>query len=98
MTDILRPLPTVDERLLGHIEPAFEVLDTPRTYDRVIMDSFGFVEPLDHQADTGQSLPLRVVHEPVSGWQIELGPFNLDATDIWALRSAIAAYDQAVGR
>lgn len=110
MTDNIRYLPTTahneptpEERLLGHVEPGFEVIDAPRNSDhlglnRVVFDTFGWAEPLDYREDTWKSLPIRLIHDSAGGWQIELGPFNLDAADILNLREAIAAYDQAVGR
>lgn len=95
-------VPTRDE-LIADSEPRFEVIDADRAYAtnthaRFIMDTFGWVEPLDYRDDTWKSMPLRLVHDLAGGWQIEVGCYNLDASDIHALREAITAYDQAVGR
>ncbi len=100
---VVPPEPTAEQRLLGHVEPGFEVIDADRDADplglaRVVMDVFGWAEPLDCRVDTWKSLPIRLIHDSAGGWQIELGPFNLDAADILNLREAIAAYDKAVGR
>ncbi len=97
------PGPTPEQRLLGHVEPGFEIIDANRDYDplglaRVVMDVFGWAEPLDARVDTWKSLPIRLIHDSAGGWQIELGPYNLDAADILNLKEAIAAYDKAVGR
>ncbi|OHU48898.1 hypothetical protein [Mycobacteroides chelonae] len=91
------------EKLLqGHVTPAFQVLDYPRTYanteyHRVIMDFFGYLEPYEDETDSWRSMPLRLTHTTVNGWCIECGPFTFDAADINRLREAIAAYDSAVG-
>lgn len=85
------------------IGPAFPVMDAPRHAEknelgRAIMDTFGFVEPYIGETDSWVSMPLRLVHDQAADWHIELGPYDLDAADIAALRQAIAAYDQAIGR
>lgn len=91
------------DNLTGHVTPAFEVLDSARTYantaeNRFVMDMFGHVEPFAPDLDTWRSMPLRLAHDAASDWHIELGPFDLDAADVERLRDAIAAYDKAVGR
>ncbi|PVB44307.1 Uncharacterised protein [Mycobacteroides abscessus subsp. abscessus] len=91
------------EKLLqGHVEPAFQVLDHPRTYanveyNRVVMDFFGYLEPYEDETDGWRSMPLRLAHNTATGWCIECGPYTFDAADIKRLREAIAAYEGAVG-
>lgn len=91
------------EKLLqGHVEPAFQVLDYSRAYanaeyNRMVMDSFGYLEPYEDEADGWRSMPLRLTHNAASGWCIECGPYTFDAADINRLREAIAAYDRATG-
>lgn len=85
------------------ITPDFELLDAPRTeanaeLGRVIYDTFGFVEPYIEETDSYCSMPLRLTFDQAAGWHLECGPYDLDAADILALRQAIAAYDQAVGK
>lgn len=81
----------------------FPVLDAPRPianaeHARVILDAFGDAEPFIEEIDGWLSMPLRLVHDQANGFHIELGIYSLDASDIWALRRAIEAYDKAVGR
>lgn len=82
--------------------PDFPVLDESRTdrndYCRTIFDTFGFVEPYTGTTDSWVSMPLRLVHDTAAGWHLELGPYDLNAADILALRQAIAAYDDAGAR
>lgn len=83
--------------------PYFDILDAPRTdanaeLSRVILDVFDWVEPHLPELDTWVSMPLRLVHDQAGGFRLELGPYDLDAGDILAVRNAIAAYDQATGR
>lgn len=80
----------------------FPILDAPRLYadntlSRCIVDYFGFVEPHMAELDSWVAMPLRLVYDQGAGWNLELGPYSLDAADIYKLRKAIAAYDQAVG-
>ncbi|OBJ43110.1 hypothetical protein A5621_00860 [Mycobacterium colombiense] len=80
----------------------FPVLDAPRLYadnmlDRRIAGDFGCVEPYMAELDTWIAMPLRLVHDGGAGWNLELGPYSLNAADMHKLREAIAAYDQAVG-
>ena len=82
--------------------PDFPVLDAPRTranaeYNRVIFDSFGYIEPHIAELDDWTSLPLRLIYDDSGGWQLEVGPYTLNHADIERLRSAIAAYDLATG-
>ncbi|MDG5772366.1 hypothetical protein [Mycolicibacterium fortuitum] len=90
------------EKLAGQICPDFEVVDSPRAlaneeFHRVVMDFFGHVEPYMDDTDDWRSMPLRLAHDQVQSWHIELGPYDLDRADIELLRRAIAAYDQAAG-
>lgn len=90
-------------RHLGHVEPAFAVMDSTREisnaeYHRDIRDNLGYVEPYLSEVDSWCSMPVRVSHNTAAGWHIELGPYDLDRSDIELLRRAIAAYDKAVGR
>ncbi|WP_368834358.1 hypothetical protein [Mycobacterium intracellulare] len=83
--------------------PDFPVLDAARhhgnnEFGRAIVETFGFVEPYIGETDGWASMPLRLVHDQAAGWHLELGPYDLDAADILALRQAIAAYDQVTGR
>jgi hypothetical protein len=87
-------------RCLG---PDFPVLDAQRhtetnEFGRVIVDTFGFVEPYIRGVDSWVSIPLRLAHDQAADWHLELGPYDLDRADIECLRAAIAAYDQATGR
>jgi hypothetical protein len=83
--------------------PDFPVLDALRhaeanEFGRVIIDTFGFVEPYIGEVDGFMSMPLRLVHDQAAGLHLELGPYDIDRADIEALRTAIAGYDQAIGR
>lgn len=85
------------------VTPDFPVLDHPRLrentdYNRVIIDVFGHMEPYLPETDSWCSMPLRLTHNTAGGFQIELGPYTLDAADIMRLREAFAEYDKATGR
>ncbi|AKN17471.1 hypothetical protein MHAE_04395 [Mycobacterium haemophilum DSM 44634] len=78
----------------------FPVLDAPRhianaDYQRMVVDSFGDVEPFIEETDSWVAMPLRLVHDSAAGWRVELGPYSLDRRDIGRLREALAAYDSA---
>lgn len=80
----------------------FPVMDADRAtatteYGRTVFDVFRPVEAHIAELDDWVAMPLRLVHDQAAGWQIELGPYNLDAADIGTLRRAIAAYDAATG-
>lgn len=62
---------------------------------RVIIDVLGMAEPYLDEADGWVALPVRLVHSPLGGFGIELGPYTLDPADIDVLRRAVAAYDAA---
>lgn len=81
----------------------FPTLDTDRAADadvcgRVILDVFPPVEARVPDLDNWVAMPLRLAHSQAAGVYLELGPYDLDAADIGALRQAISAYDAAVGR
>ena len=80
----------------------FPIMDAPRLYannalGRVILDSFGYLEPYLEQSDSWVAMPLRLVHDQAGDWHLEAGPYALDRADIERLREAIAAYDKAIG-
>ena len=87
---------TISSRGIG---PDFPVLDAPRPpheeFGRMIMDTFGFVEPRIEETDSWVSMPLRLVHDQIASWHLECGPYDFDRCDIEALRAAIAGYDSA---
>ena len=82
----------------------FEILDSVRQPDahgyprRSIIDFYGYLEPHIDELDTWVAMPLRLVHSQLAGFELEVGPYSLSAADIHTLRSAIAAYDKALGR
>lgn len=83
--------------------PHFPILDSDRTeandeLNRFVVEGFGYIAPHIDEIDSWCSMGVRLAHNDAAGWVIELGPYDLDATDIHALRRAIAAYDQATGR
>jgi hypothetical protein len=76
----------------------FPVLDGPRAFSnstlgRSVIESFGFVEAYVEEMDDWTSMPVRLVHDHASGFQLELGPYTLDVCDINVLRAAIAGFD-----
>lgn len=78
----------------------FPILDSPYTtataeLGRTILDTFGYLEPHIDETDTRCALPIRLVHNQATGLTIELGPYELEPTDINRLRQAIHAYDAA---
>lgn len=77
----------------------FPVLDAPRGHEfgRGIFDYFGEVEPYITETDSWIAMPVRLVHDQLAGWHLEVGPYALDRNDIQRLREAIAAFDLAVG-
>jgi hypothetical protein len=78
----------------------FPVLDAPRDHaltGRVIIDSFGDVEPYVEEMDSWVAMPLRLVHSQLAGWHLELGPYALNRRDMQRLSAAITAYRQASG-
>ena len=84
------------------ISSDFPTLDADRStataeYGRVVCDVFAPVEPHITELDDWVAMPLRLAHSQANGWYLELGPYDLNAADILALRQAIAAYDAARG-
>jgi hypothetical protein len=63
--------------------------------NRVIIDTFGHIEPHIDELDTRCALPLRLVHNQAASWHLEIGPYAIDGRDIEKLRAAIHAYDHA---
>lgn len=87
---------------MPEITPDFPLLDASRaeadgSYSRTIMDAFGFVDAHVPETDGYCSMPLRLVHDALGGWRVELGPYDLDAADLFALKQAITAFEQAIG-
>ena len=78
----------------------FPVLDAPRSPEigRVIMSVHGHLEPYVDEMDYWCSMPIRLAHTTTNDWCIEMGPYTLDATDIFRLIEAIDAWRKAVGR
>lgn len=62
---------------------------------RVIIDVLGFAELYLDEVDSWVALPLRLVHSPLGGFGLEMGPYTLDRADIGTLRRAIEAFDAA---
>lgn len=63
-------------RRLGHVEPAFPLLDATRTignaeHRRAVIDCLGYCEPYIEETDGWVSLPLRLVHDRAAGWHLE---------------------------
>lgn len=75
----------------------FPTLDAPRTteHGRIIYDHLGHLEPHIDELDTWCTIPIRLAHNQTAGWHLELGPYNLNHTDIETLRAAIYHYDDA---
>lgn len=81
----------------------FPILDSDRPSPaqpggRSIIDYLGFLKPYVDETDYWCSMPMRLVHNPLAGFGIEIGPYTLDADDIHRLRKAVAAYELAVGQ
>ncbi|OBJ00233.1 hypothetical protein A5624_08580 [Mycobacterium sp. 1482292.6] len=64
--------------------------------NRRIADDFGCIEPYMAELDSWIAMPTRLVHDQAADWNLELGPYSLNAADIHKLRQAITAYDEAV--
>lgn len=79
--------------------PDFPVLDALRTaeFGRTVIDVLPSLEPYVELSDYWCTMPLRLVHSPLSGIGIEVGPYALDHNDIEHLRAAINSYDNAAG-
>ena len=80
----------------------FPILDADRSTDtaevgRHICDEFPPIEPRIPETDYWVSMPVRLVYDQAAGWHLEVGPYDFSRADIDRLRSAIAAYDAAVG-
>ncbi|SBS76508.1 hypothetical protein MHPYR_320086 [uncultured Mycobacterium sp.] len=69
-----------------------------RAADPFVIEGFGYIAPHIDEIDSWCSMGVRLAHNDAAGWVIELGPYDLDATDIHALRQAIHAYDHATGK
>ena len=83
--------------------PDFPILDAERSaandeLGRFVVEGFGYVEPHIDELDSWCSMGVRLAHNDAAGWVLELGPYDLDGTDIHALRQAIHAYDRATGK
>lgn len=77
----------------------FPILDGPRTdeFGRVI-DDLGVIEPHIDEVDLWITMPMRLLHGPLTGWLIEVGPYSLDEIDIMRLCAAIATYHRVTRR
>lgn len=78
----------------------FPVLDAPRTeanaeLNRQVLDDLGAIEPAIDEIDGWCTMPIRLAHNAAAGLCLEVGPYDLDHTDIERLRAAIRAYDVA---
>lgn len=81
----------------------FPVLDADRPvadaeHNRTIVAVFDPVEPYLEEIDSWCAMPLRLTHDRLDGWQLELGPYTLDLTDIRQLSHAINAYYRVARR
>jgi len=77
----------------------FPEMDAPRSTEdgRIVLDEFNPLEPYILETDFWVAMPVRLAHSSIAGLYIEIGPYDLDISDIRVLRKAIAAYDKAVG-
>ncbi|GLP83566.1 hypothetical protein [Mycobacterium antarcticum] len=78
----------------------FPILDAPRDQEltgRAILDVHGYLEPYIDETDYWVAMPIRLVHSPLAGVGLEVGPYTLAHDDINKLRDAIRSYDDAVG-
>ncbi len=78
----------------------FPILDADRSAasaetGRHVCDEFPPMEPYIGEMDNWCTMPLRLAYSATAGFCLEIGPYDLDAADIRALRRAIAAYDDA---
>ncbi|ORI13471.1 hypothetical protein [Rhodococcus sp. 1168] len=65
---------------------------------RILLAECDSMEPVVDEIDAWVNLPLRIVHSPVAGLCIEIGPYSLSATDVRALNAALVQYrDIALG-
>ncbi|BBZ25417.1 hypothetical protein [Mycolicibacter hiberniae] len=60
--------------------------------DRLALEELGLIEPHIDELDSYCSMPIRVTAN-AAGMHLELGPYDLDASDVARLRAAINAYD-----
>ena len=84
-------------------EKNFPLLDAPRTtsdsrFNRIIIDSFGSVEPYVEETDSWISMPVRLIHDDAGGFQLEVGPYSFSRADVDRLHWAIAGFEAAAGR
>ncbi len=69
----------------------------PAESGRHICDVLPPVQPYVPEIDNRVTMPVRLAYSMTAGWCLEVGPYDLDAADILALRQAIAAWDDATG-
>lgn len=78
----------------------FPILDSPRTEAndnlfRTVIDELGKIEPHIDETDSWITMPIRASHNAAAGIVLELGPYDLDRTDVERLREALRRYDVA---
>lgn len=65
---------------------------------RIVLAECESMEPVVDEIDAWVNLPLRIVHSPIAGLCIEIGPYSLAASDVRTMESALATYrDIAIG-
>ncbi|WP_343709726.1 hypothetical protein [Mycobacterium sp.] len=76
--------------------PDFPVLDAGRESadGRVVLDEFGFIEAFIGEIDDWASLPVRVTIADGVGLTFEVGPYDLNISDVSLLRRALDGYDR----
>jgi hypothetical protein len=60
--------------------------------DRLVLEDHGAIEPHIDELDSYCSMPIRLTHN-AAGIHLEVGPYDLDDSDVARLRAAITAYD-----
>jgi hypothetical protein len=77
----------------------FPVLDDPRTVanaelGREVIDELGAIVPYTPRNDYWTRMDVRLAYDQDGGIYLEVGPFDLDETDIAVLKAAIAAWER----
>ncbi len=78
---------------------SFPVLDHPRTVanaelSREVIDELGRDRAVHPGNDHWTRMDVRLAYDQGGGFSIEVGPFDLDETDIAVLKAAIAASER----
>ncbi len=68
------------------------IVDCKREYTEDVIEDFGVIEAHHEPTDELRALAVRLTHGSLTGFQIELGEYDLGHKEIEVLRRALVAY------